>query len=58
VVSTAKEIEDRTNIHASAWYRWAATEQVPHYKVGRRYIRFRLSEILEWLSRQKVHEKV
>lgn len=58
------EIENMMGIHeltrylhvrASTIYSWTHCRQIPYYKVGR-LVKFRKSEIDEWLERRKVKE--
>jgi excisionase family DNA binding protein len=37
----------------STIYNWKRKGLLPHYKIGKRAVRFKLAEILQWLETQK-----
>lgn len=44
-------------IKMSTLYAWVHSKSIPHYKIGR-LVKFRRSEIDEWLEQRKVKEIV
>lgn len=50
-----QELAAYLNIKISTLYAWVHSRQIPYYKVGR-LVKFRKSEIDEWLERRKVKE--
>jgi excisionase family DNA binding protein len=47
-----KELEKLTKLPRSWLYAQAAGGHLPHYKCGK-YLRFKISEIEQWLARQR-----
>jgi excisionase family DNA binding protein len=51
---TARELADLLGFSASTVVDWAEAGKVPAFKVGGR-LRFRQSEVFDWLERQRVN---
>jgi len=49
---TPTQLCDLLQVRSSTLYKWTHQEFVPHIKLGR-FLRFRESEILEWLEQRK-----
>lgn len=53
VFLTTEEVAHYLGIKVSTIYAWVHTRQIPYYKVGR-LVKFRISEIEDWLRLTKV----
>ena len=51
---TAKELAELISVKVSTIYFWTHTEMIPHLKISRNCIRFRLSDVVEWLKKKEV----
>jgi len=47
---TMEEVGDLIGLDRSIIYNWKRRGLLPHYKIGKRAVRFKLSEILQWLE--------
>jgi excisionase family DNA binding protein len=45
-------VAEVTGTPVSWWYSAAESNRVPHYRVGK-YVRFKLSEVEQWLAAQR-----
>ena len=50
---TTKEVADFLGVSPRTVEAWVQARKIPHYKFGRP-VRFRLSEVEEWLKKQRV----
>lgn len=50
---TMEEVGDLIGLDRSTIYNWKRRGLLPHYKIGKRAVRFKLSEILQWLETWK-----
>ncbi len=50
---TMKEVGDLMGVDRSTIYNWKRRGVLPYYKIGKRAVRFKLTEILQWLDIQK-----
>lgn len=50
---TMKEVGDLIRVDRSTVYNWKRRGLLPHYKIGKRAVRFKLAEVLRWLETQK-----
>jgi excisionase family DNA binding protein len=48
----AKELAESLSMSSGTIYYLCHLDQIPHYKIGR-LVRFKESEIVEWLSKKK-----
>jgi excisionase family DNA binding protein len=51
---TAKELAQILKLKLSTIYAWTHTGMIPHIKISRNCIRFRLSDVLAWLEERTV----
>lgn len=51
-----EELAAYLGIKISTLYAWVHSRRIPYYKVGR-LVKFRKSEIDEWLEQRKVQER-
>jgi len=49
-----KMASDLIGIPIGTLYSWVSQKQVPHHRLGKRLIRFKKSELLDWLESHKV----
>jgi excisionase family DNA binding protein len=54
---TMEEVGNLMGLDRSTIYNWKRQGLLPHYKIGKRAVRFKLSEILRWLEIQKRGEQ-
>lgn len=47
---TMEEVGDLIGLDRSIIYNWKRRGLLPHYKIGKRAVLFKLSEILQWLE--------
>jgi len=47
---TMQEVGDLIGVDRSTIYAWKRKGLLPHYKIGKRAIRFKMSEILQWVD--------
>lgn len=50
---TMEEVGKLIGLDRSTIYNWKRKGLLPYYKLGKRSVRFKLSEILQWLGTQK-----
>jgi excisionase family DNA binding protein len=50
---TMEEVGNLMGLDRSTIYNWKRKGLLPHYKIGKRAVRFKLAEILQWLGTQK-----
>jgi excisionase family DNA binding protein len=50
---TMEEVGNLMGLDRSTIYAWKRKGLLPHYKIGKRAVRFKLSEILQWLENWK-----
>ena len=50
---TMRQVGDLIGVDRSTIYNWKRKGLLPHYKIGKRAVRFKLGEILQWLGTQK-----
>jgi excisionase family DNA binding protein len=50
---TMEEVGNLMGLDRSTIYNWKRRGVLPHYKIGKRAVRFKLAEILQWLETQK-----
>lgn len=50
---TMEEVGDLIGVDRSTIYNWKRKGLLPYYKLGKRAVRFKLTEILQWLGTQK-----
>jgi excisionase family DNA binding protein len=50
---TMEEVGNLIGLDRSTIYNWKRQGLLPHYKIGKRAVRFKLTEILQWLGTQK-----
>jgi excisionase family DNA binding protein len=50
---TMQQVGDLIGVDRSTVYNWKRKGLLPYYKIGRRAVRFKLAEILQWLGTQK-----
>ena len=53
---TMEEVGHLIGLDRSTIYNWKRRGVLPYYKVGKRAVRFKLAEVLQWMETQK--EKV
>ncbi len=51
---TVKELADIIKVKVSTIYFWTHTGMIPHLKISRNCIRFRLGDVLKWLEEKEV----
>ena len=47
---TMEEVGNLMGLDRSTVYNWKRKGLLPHYKIGKRAVRFKRSEILQWLE--------
>jgi excisionase family DNA binding protein len=50
---TMEEVGNLIGLDRSTIYNWKRKGLLPYYKLGKRAVRFKLTEILQWLGTQK-----
>ncbi len=50
---TMEEVGNLMGLDRSTIYAWKRKGLLPHYKIGKRAVRFKMSEILRWLETWK-----
>ena len=50
---TMQEVGDLIGVDRSTIYTWKRKGLLPHYKIGKRAVRFKQSEILTWVETWK-----
>jgi len=50
---TMKEVANLMGLDRSTIYNWKRKGLLPYYKIGKRAVRFKLAEVLQWLETQK-----
>jgi len=50
---TMQQVGDLIGVDRSTIYNWKRKGVLPHYKVGKRAVRFKLAEVLQWMETQK-----
>ena len=53
---TVEEITKMLGIKKSTLYSWVHAKSIPHIKIGRRCLRFRESDIKEWIASMEVRK--
>ena len=48
------ELSEWLGIEKSTIYAWTSKKHIPHIKLGKKALRFRLNEVLDWLSEKSV----
>jgi excisionase family DNA binding protein len=48
------ELSAWLGIEKSTIYAWTSKKNIPHIKLGQKVLRFRLNEVLDWLSEKSV----
>jgi excisionase family DNA binding protein len=51
------ELSEWLGIEKSTIYAWTSRKSIPHIKLGKKALRFRLNEVLDWLSEKSVSPK-
>jgi excisionase family DNA binding protein len=51
---TIDELSEWLSIEKSTIYAWTSKKIIPHIKLGKKILRFRVNEILDWLSKKSV----
>ena len=51
---TIDELSQWLGVEKSTIYAWTSKKLIPHIKLGKKALRFRVSEILEWLAEKSV----
>lgn len=50
---TMQQVADLIGVDRCTVYNWKRMGLLPYYKIGKRAVRFKLAEILQWLETQK-----
>lgn len=50
---TMEEVGNLIGLDRSTIYNWKRQGLLPHYKIGKRAVRFKLAEVLQWMETQK-----
>lgn len=50
---TMEEVGHLIGLDRSTIYNWKRRGVLPYYKVGKRAVRFKLAEVLQWMETQK-----
>jgi excisionase family DNA binding protein len=50
---TMEEVGNMIGVDRSTIYTWKRKGLLPHYKIGKRAVRFKQSEILQWVETWK-----
>ena len=51
------ELSEWLGIEKSTIYAWTSKQNIPHIKLGPKVLRFRLNEVIDWLSEKSVSPK-
>jgi len=51
---TIEELSAWLGVEKSTIYAWTSKKIIPHIKLGKKALRFRINEILEWLAEKSV----
>lgn len=51
---TIDELSEWLGVEKSTIYAWTSKKIIPHIKLGKKMLRFRVNEILDWLSEKSV----
>ena len=49
---TARQVSEALGLKRGTIYVWVHEGQIPHYKLGKKSVRFRASEVERWLQDQ------
>lgn len=52
---TKQQVMEVLGIKESTLYTWVHHKKIPYIKLGKRCLRFRESDILEWITEKAVH---
>jgi len=50
---TMEEVGNLIGLDRNTIYNWKRQGVLPHYKIGKRAVRFKLTEVLQWMETQK-----
>lgn len=50
---TYRELAALLDVKLGTLYAWVARKEIPHVRLGRRVVRFRVQDIKDWLEKRK-----